>query len=712
MWKLIIRTSGEKVVDHQIERGITSLGRTRDNTIMLNDTAVSRRHAEIEFHPPKETLIIHDLDSSNGTFVNGKRISTSELEHSDQVRIGKCLITVQLADTHRLENTQNFVSLTPELSQALLVESIENFGLLLNELAGTLVNIADKKEALNAISTFTTNMIDSTASQIILREEFDHLAQKGIPASIARIVIEEHTPILISNIQADKVLTKSLSSSETSSLIIVPVIIGADLTGIIFTYQERDIKKPFDRFDLQLVLALSNQVALTLQRFDHEDELIYHANHDPLTALPNRTSLLSQLMHALARSKREDEFVFALFFFDIDNFKLINDSLGHATGDKILINVGKRLIEEFRDVDTVVRLGGDEFVILYEGLSTAEDTLCIAERLLECFTEPFIVEGKEIYITISVGGTTNLMDYSTPEDVLRDADIAMYRAKENGGSKFQLYDSVMHQELMEIMELQTGLRKAIYREELVLHYQPVVSLKTGQIVGFEALVRWNSPEKGLLQPDKFLTHLDTTSLLNDIDLWVLGKALDDFSSLKMGHQTTEPLFVSTNISEKTFFHREISNLIDHIISKANLEPQNLVFEITERADIKAEESVITTMNNLRSRGIRLSLDDFGTGYSTLGYLHRFPIDFLKIDKTFVQTAIKGGENSRIVETIVNLAEHIGLRVIAEGVETIDQLNFLRKINCELAQGYYFSYPITIEKVRELLSQNPIWNPDE
>lgn len=288
----------------------------------------------------------------------------------------------------------------------------------------------------------------------------------------------------------------------------------------------------------------------------------------------------------------------------------------------------------------------------------------------------------------------------------------MYRAKENGGSKFQLYDSVMHQELMEIMELQTGLRKAIYREELVLHYQPVVSLKTGQIVGFEALVRWNSPEKGLLQPDKFLTHLDTTSLLNDIDLWVLGKALDDFSSLKMGHQTTEPLFVSTNISEKTFFHREISNLIDHIISKANLEPQNLVFEITERADIKAEESVITTMNNLRSRGIRLSLDDFGTGYSTLGYLHRFPIDFLKIDKTFVQTAIKGGENSRIVETIVNLAEHIGLRVIAEGVETIDQLNFLRKINCELAQGYYFSYPITIEKVRELLSQNPIWNPDE
>ena len=709
MWKLIIRISGEKVVDHQIERGITSLGRTRDNTIMLNDTAVSRRHAEIEFNPPKETLIIRDLDSSNGTFVNGKRISTSELEHSDQVRIGKCLITVQLADTQRLENTQDFVSLTPELSQALLVESIENFGLLLNELAGTLVNIADKKEALNAISTFTTNMIDSTASQIILREEFDQLAKKGIPGSIARIVLEEHTPILISNIQADKVLTESLSSSKTSSLIIVPVIIGADLVGIIFTYQESGIKKPFDRFDLQLVLALSNQVALTLQRFEHEDELIYHANHDPLTSLPNRTSLLSELMHALARSKREEDFIFALFFFDIDNFKLINDSLGHATGDKILINVGKRLIEKFRDVDTIVRLGGDEFVILYEGLSTAEDTLCIAERLLDCFTEPFTVEGKEIYITISVGGTTNLMDYSTPEDVLRDADIAMYRAKENGGSKFQLYDSVMHQELMEIMELQTGLRKAIYREELVLHYQPVVSLKTGQIVGFEALVRWNSPEKGLLQPDKFLTHLDTTSLLNDIDLWVLGKALDDFSSLKMDHQETEPLFISTNISEKTFFHREINNFIDHIITKANLEPQNLVFEITERADIKAEESVIATMNNLRSRGIRLSLDDFGTGYSTLGYLHRFPIDFLKIDKTFVQSAIRGGENSRIVETIVNLAEQIGLRVIAEGVETIDQLNFLRKINCELAQGYFFSYPMRIEKVRELLSQNPIWN---
>jgi EAL domain-containing protein (putative c-di-GMP-specific phosphodiesterase class I) len=370
------------------------------------------------------------------------------------------------------------------------------------------------------------------------------------------------------------------------------------------------------------------------------------------------------------------------------------------------------LVQSFREVDTIARLGGDEFVILYEGLRFAEDTVIVAERLIDCFTQPFVIEEKEIFVTISVGGTTNMMNYTSPEDVLRDADIAMYRAKEKMGSNFELYDSDMHRELVELMELQSGVRKAVYQEELVLHYQPVISLQTGQIVGFEALVRWNSPERGFLSPDKFLFHLDTTSLLNDIDLWVLGKALDDFSGLEIYSQNLKQIYISVNVSERTFFHEEASQLIDHIVNKANFNPNNLVFEITEKANIKAEESVVGIMNNLRSKGIRLSLDDFGTGYSTLGYLHRFPVDFLKIDKSFIQSIAKGDQDARIVETIVSLANHIGMSVIAEGVETEEQLEFLRGINCEYAQGYYFSHPIDIEGVQYLINKNPAWKSKE
>lgn len=707
MWLLTIRTSNEKVIEFLPNQGVTSFGRTEENDIVLKDDAVSRHHAEMLFDHENKSLSVRDLGSTNGTYVNGRRIkAVFELEHGDQVRIGKSLISIKSADTKQLESKENIVSLSLEVTQALLVESIDNFGLLLNDLSNRLVNVTDKDEALKVIGNFTSNMIDSTESKVILQENFYVLENIGIPSSITKTVIEDRTPTLLSNIQADKDLTESLASSKINSLILVPVHIGPSLVGIIYTYQEGEVAKPFDRNDLQLVMAVSSQVALTLQRFEHEKELIYQANHDSLTKLPNRTRFLDRLEQALLRSRREDDYIFAVFFFDVDNFKLINDSLGHVVGDEILTAIGKRLIRNFRDVDLIARLGGDEFVILYDSLKIIEDTIPIAERLFECFRQPFVVNGKEIFITISVGGTTNLMNYSDPVEVLRDADIAMYRAKAAGGNKFQLYDSEMHQELVTLMELHSGVRKAIRKEELVLYYQPVISLQSGQIMGLEALVRWNSPERGFLGPKDFLFHLDTTSLLNDLDLWVLAKALEDFSLLRSRFPAAKDMFVSVNISERTFFHKEILQLIDQVLAKAHFQPENLVFEITEQANIKSEELVIRVMDDLRAKGIRLSLDDFGTGYSTLGYLHRFPVDFLKIDRSFIESVEKATENTRIVETIVGLAEHIGMKVIAEGVETKEQMEFLRKIKCDYAQGFYLSHPVELQKILELLEETP------
>ena len=708
MWSLTIRTSHQKVVEYHPKPGVTKIGRTSENNIALKDEAVSRYHAEIIFDARKKSLTLKDLGSTNGTFLNGRKITIANLKAEDQVRIGQSLISIKLADTQLLDSQENIVTFTPELSKALLIESIENFGLLLNDLSLLLVNVSEKQEAMEEISTFIQDMVDADECQIILKEEFDDLTQRGIPSAILKQMIEERTPTLISNIQADKKLTKSLASSKTSSLIVVPVVIGAELAGIIYAAQERMAKKPFDRNDLQMLMVVGHQLALTLLRFDHQNELVHHANHDPLTNLPNRTRLLDRLEQAIARSKREKDFLFALFFFDMDDFKIVNDSLGHIMGDKILKKIGESLLERFRDVDTIARIGGDEFVILYEGLEEVGDTLSVAERLIDCFTHPFIVDGREIFIEVSIGATTSVMNYDSPEEVLRDADIAMYKAKESGGSNFQLYDSLMHKELVALMELQSAVRKAVHQEEMVLHYQPVISLVTHRIVGFEALIRWNSPERGFLGPDRFLNALDTTGLLNELDLWVINRAIRDFSLLKRQSQDRSPLYISVNISERTFFHPDILEIISGVISESGLEPGNLVIEITEQSNFKAEQTVSQIMNQLRGKGIKLSLDDFGTGYSTLGYLHRFPVDYLKIDKSFIQTVGLEGENSRIIQTIVNLAEHIGMSVIAEGVETVEQLSFLREINCEYVQGFYFSRPIDLEGALELVRKNPVW----
>ena len=708
MWSLTIRTSHQKVVEYHPKPGVTKIGRTPENNIALKDEAVSRYHAEIIFDARKKSLTLKDLGSTNGTFLNGRKITVANLKAEDQVRIGQSLISIKLADTQLLDSQENIVTFTPELSKALLIESIENFGLLLNDLSLLLVNVSEKQEAMEEISTFIQDMVDADECQIILKEEFDDLTQRGIPSAILKQMIEERTPTLISNIQADKKLAKSLASSKTSSLIVVPVVIGAELAGIIYAAQERMAKKPFDRNDLQMLMVVGHQLALTLLRFDHQNELVHHANHDPLTNLPNRTRLLDRLEQAIARSKREKDFLFALFFFDMDDFKIVNDSLGHIMGDKILKKIGESLLERFRDVDTIARIGGDEFVILYEGLEEVGDTLSVAERLIDCFTHPFIVDDREIFIEVSIGATTSVMNYDSPEEVLRDADIAMYKAKESGGSNFQLYDSLMHKELVALMELQSAVRKAVHQEEMVLHYQPVISLVTHKIVGFEALIRWNSPERGFLGPDRFLNALDTTGLLNELDLWVINRAIRDFSLLKRQSQDRSPLYISVNISERTFFHPDILEIISGVISESGLEPGNLVIEITEQSNFKAEQTVSQIMNQLRGKGIKLSLDDFGTGYSTLGYLHRFPVDYLKIDKSFIQTVGLEGENSRIIQTIVNLAEHIGMSVIAEGVETVEQLSFLREINCEYVQGFYFSRPIDLEGALELVRKNPVW----
>ncbi|MEJ2758135.1 MAG: bifunctional diguanylate cyclase/phosphodiesterase, partial [Anaerolineales bacterium] len=395
---------------------------------------------------------------------------------------------------------------------------------------------------------------------------------------------------------------------------------------------------------------------------------------------------------------------------DIDNFKVVNDSLGHAVGDRLLIDFAKRLVDNLRQMDAVsrydriARFGGDEFAILLDDITDEQDALRVASRLNEILGEPFSIDDKEIFITTSIGITINTMGYDTPDDMLRDADIAMYRAKELGKSRVEIYDTVMHNSLMARLSLETELRKAMQKQDFRLHYQPILNLQTLRIVGMEALLRWYSP-RGVLEPPEFFAAMDTSGLINYIDLWALDYACHDAAKIQDKFSLDPPLFVSVNISANFVHNPDTIEILDNVLKKSKINTDSLRLEITERVGLKNEEPTLALLKNIQERGIHLCLDDFGTGYSTLSYLLQFPIAGLKIDQSFIQMMTSGPDGYRIIETLKSLASPLGMSLIAEGIETEEQLNLLQKMGIGYGQGYLFSKALDIDNVIKYIQHN-------
>ncbi len=433
-----------------------------------------------------------------------------------------------------------------------------------------------------------------------------------------------------------------------------------------------------------------------------EEQLLYDAFHDGLTGLPNRALFTDRLDRALERAKRRDDFTVAVLFLDLDRFKVVNDSLGHMTGDQLLIGVARRLEGALRHVDTVARLGGDEFVILLEDVEDINHATRSAERIQSQLREPFILDSSEVFTSASIGIAVSTAGYSRAEDIIRDADIAMYRAKAGGKARHELFDEAMHGRAVELLKLETDLRKAVDREEFRLYYQPIVSLDSGEVVGFEALIRWMHPARGLTYPAAFLPLAEETGLTALMGAWTLREACGQLKSWQNGPALGRDLWVSVNLSSRQLLQPDLTKVVAQTLSEAQIDPACLQLEVTEGIIMDDPEAATAVLIGLRSLGVRLPIDDFGTGYSSLAYLHRFPISSLKIDKSFVKNVDSGGEDEVIVRTIVNLAHNLDMDVIAEGVETEEQRLSLKALGCEYGQGFLFSKAVPAEEATALL----------
>lgn len=494
---------------------------------------------------------------------------------------------------------------------------------------------------------------------------------------------------------------QSAHQAGLGAALAVPVTIDDNVLAVLEFFLDEPREQ--DEQLIQLVSATATQLASVLQRKHAEERLHYLAHYDTLTELPNRLLFTDRLQQMIYEARRNRRLV-GVAFVDLDRFKTINDSLGHSIGDALLKAVGQRLARNLRSGDTVARLAGDEFTLALSNMGTFDHAARVAQKILDSFEQSFHVMGHELYTSVSLGMTLHPLDTSDVEGLLRNADIAMYRAKERGGNAYEFYAPEMTAKAQARLTLENGLRQALEHDEFVLHYQPLIDLGNGQIVGAEALVRWQHPERGLITPDEFITVAEETGAISRLGQWVLHEACAQPWLVARNARETPPR-LSVNVSPIQFHGQDFTKSIAQTLKSSGAKPSQLNLEITETSLMTNAGMTIDAMHEVGALGVRFSVDDFGTGYSSLAYLKHLPISHVKIDRSFISDIPDDPNDIAIVRAVIAMAHSLGIQVIAEGVETRDQFEFLRNQNCDAAQGYYFSRPVSSNKFAQLLEQD-------
>jgi predicted signal transduction protein with EAL and GGDEF domain len=497
-----------------------------------------------------------------------------------------------------------------------------------------------------------------------------------------------------------------------------PVLIGSEVASVLEFFAEESL--PPDERLLKIMGQIGTQLGRVIERQRAHERLMHDAFHDPLTQLANRALFLDRLQVTLSRSKRSKNYQFAVLFLDLDRFKVVNDSLGHLAGDQLLVQVAQRLSACLRNTDVVAhiegnglaerwswdesiaRLGGDEFTIILDDIRDASDSIRVAERIQYELVAPFNINGQSVYSTVSIGIALSTTGYHVVEDILRDADLAMYRAKTLGRTRWEVFDQAMHDQAVASLQLEADLHRAAWAQEFRLLYQPIVSLGDGVVRGFEALIRWHHPRRGLVSPAEFIGLAEEIGLIGPIGEWVLQEACRQLSAWQHAFPMSPPLTMSVNMSAKQLNQTNLVERVAEIIQSSGIAPGSLKLELTESVVMSDAERSRQLFLELKSLGIQLSLDDFGTGYSSLSYLRRLPLDVLKVDRSFVSHMDVDEEKQNIAQIIVMLARTLGLTVIAEGAETEGEVKKLRALECDYVQGYYFHKPMSASAVEEVL----------
>ena len=495
-----------------------------------------------------------------------------------------------------------------------------------------------------------------------------------------------------------------------------PVMVDTEVVAVLEFFASETLAP--DSTLLRTMGQIGTQLGRVVERQRAKDRLVHDALHDPLTLLPNRTLFFDRLKNLLNRVKRQPSYRFAVLFLDLDRFKNINDSLGHMAGDQLLIEVARRLVHCLRDTDlvgrvtldesgsdgqhVVARLGGDEFCVIAENIHEVIDPIRIAERIQCALAKPFLLGEQQVYATASIGITLSSNGYHVVEDMLRDSDIAMYRAKALGRACWAVFDQTMHEQAVHALQLDGELRKALDNQEFFLCYQPIVSLPDGKICGFEALIRWRHPTRGLISPAEFISLAEEIGFIRPIGRWVLEVACKQAKHWQDTFPLEPPLTMSVNLSAAELTKSNLLNEVARVVQDSGIRHGSLKLELTESVIMKDAEQTCQLLLGLKDLGIQLSLDDFGTGYSSLNYLRRFPMDALKIDRSFVRDMDSDPEKREIAQIIVMLARAMGLKVIAEGAETLAEVEHLNRMGCDYAQGYYFFRPLESQMAEQAL----------
>jgi diguanylate cyclase (GGDEF)-like protein len=543
---------------------------------------------------------------------------------------------------------------------------------------------------------FTEHIINTGKTQLLNHREMYALYEQGLtkkPQQETKSWLG--VPLIHSGVVLGAMVLQSynLSTKFTEQ--------DAELLKFVSQHVSSAIKRrELIEFERQSHILLEQQVKLRTmaledeikQRKQVEEQLQYTASHDTLTGLPNRTLFINLLNHAIACHKRKADVKFAVLFLDLDRFKVVNDSLGHHAGDLLLQKIAKELKVLVRDKDTVSRLGGDEFVILIEDLDSNDEAYEIAQRITDFLAAPFIIENQNIFIGTSIGVLINDERYDSADIMLRDADTAMYHAKDQGKGRYEIFDSSMQKKVQNALELETDIRDGIAKSEFSPYFQPIVDLRNEKIVGFEALARWNSDKRGFVLPNDFIPLAEETKLVTAIDFLILEKSC---LQLKEWERTCgrNDLYVSCNLYGDHFFSATLPTDIEKIIQRVGIKPNQLRVELTERALLENSNLVLDNMNALKALGVKILLDDFGTGYSSLSYLHRFPIDVLKIDRSFINNAHEHDNHQAIIKTIIDLATNLQMGTVGEGIENLADAQLLTTMACMYGQGYYYAKPM-------------------
>jgi diguanylate cyclase (GGDEF)-like protein len=577
----------------------------------------------------------------------------------------------------------------PDLRRKGRVLAIMLLGMLIAVFALAMVNVAQGNFGYNVANGIFVLLISMLF--ILNRFGFVYVAS-GLTVVLTAVgsflLIDENLRATYITLPIPILIASSLLVSWSGFVVAILIILCADVFHI----------ASLSLLVLLVVAIISYLFADSLERSYQESR--YQALHDSLTNLPNRALFLEHLEHAMSRAERNRR-VIAVLFMDLDNFKVVNDSLGHELGDKLLIQVAQRLRNCMRQGDTAARLGGDEFTVLLEDITDLRDAVRVVERIAVELRQPFMLGGREVTVTASTGIALSSPEYEPPASLLRNSDVAMYQAKRTK-ARYEVFRASMHHQAVKRLELEGDLRQAIERGDFEVYYQPKVHLGSGKIVEMEALVRWGDSERGLVMPSEFVPLAEETGLIVPIGEQVLATACRQARKWQEQYEVASELKMSVNLSIRQFRNPALIRDIDHVLRRLGLRPGHLQLEITESLVMEYEEQVVQTLKELKSVGVQIAIDDFGKGYSSLSYLKELPVDALKIDQSFVGGLGKNAADAAIIRLIIDLAHTLNLQVTAEGVETPEQLAWLLDLGCDLGQGYYFSKPLSSESAEALL----------